>query len=127
ARAARRELARVHARRLCGEGRTAVRVQPALPRDPRPLDPDPHVAEARRHRAVPDVRDLERLTLVARREAVDAPARPIGDGVARGPEVDRTAAGRAVLQEPAELAVLDLPTALRADAEVPTGSRARPV
>src|SRR5204862_119476 len=72
---------------------------------------------AGRNGAVADVGDLKRLALVARRQPVDAEARPVGDGVAAGPELERLAAEGAVLEHPAELAVPDLPADLGAEAE----------
>src|SRR5882672_10208113 len=80
-------------------------------------DADGHVAKARRDRSVADVRDLERLALVARRDAIQSEAGPVGDRVAARPELGTDTAEGAILEQSPEPAALDFPADLTAKAK----------
>src|SRR6059036_2772754 len=86
----------------------------SLPSLPHHADLD--VTHADRRRAVPDVGGLRWLPLAAVRRAPDRPL--LADGVAGAPEARRDAGVGAVLQHCTQLAILDLPTDLRAKLEV---------
>src|SRR5215469_6799039 len=83
----------------------------------RSSDSDRRVAEARRHRAVADMRHLERLALVARRNAVQTVTGPVCNRVALRPELRCDAAEGAILQQATDSAVTNLPTHFAAEAE----------
>src|SRR5215218_2220006 len=68
--------------------------------------------------AVRDVRRLAGLALAAVRQALKPPRIATGDGVQRAPELGRDARVGRVPDEPAELAVADLPRRLRPKLEV---------
>src|SRR5262249_49444303 len=81
-------------------------------------DPDLHIAEPCRRRAVPGGHDLHGLALAAVRQAPEHPALGAAHGVAGSPELGRRAAVGRVLDEARALAVHDLPSVLGPELKV---------